>query len=176
MQQLVRERRDDDVDKVREKYGEKLDRLEDRLAREKQQLAEDEVDHESRKREEMISAGESLVGLLGVFGRRSSRSLSTAATKRRLTAKAKSDVQESKSDVARAEERIEDMRQELEQQAEEVRSNWSDVAVDIETYPIRPTRKGVEVELVALAWAPHWEIGYTLGSGHLTHDRVAAWE
>jgi len=176
VQQIVRERRDDDVDKLRVKYRQKLDRLEDRLGREKQQLVEDELDHESRKREEMISAGESLVGLLGVFGRRSSRSLSTAATKRRLTAKAKADVVESKSDVARAEERIEDMRQEMEQEAEDVRSNWSDVAVGIETYPIRPTRKGVEVKLVALAWAPHWEIGYTLASGHLAHDRVAAWK
>ena len=176
VQQIVRERRDDDVDKLREKYGQKLARLEDRLAREKQQLVDDQLDHESRKREEMISAGESLVGLLGVFGRRSSRSLSTAATKRRLTAKAKAGIEESKSDVARAEERIEDMRQEMEQEAEEVRSNWSDVAVVIGTYPIRPTRKGVEVELVALAWAPHWEIGYTLASGHLTHDRVAAWK
>jgi len=176
VQQAIREKRDVEVDKLRDKYRKKLDRLEDRLVREKQQLVEDRIDHEARKREEMISAGESLVGMLGVFGRRSSRSLSQAATKRRLTAKAKADVEESEADVARAEERIEDMRQELEEEAREIRSKWSDVAMEVETYPVRPTRQGVDVRLVALAWAPYWEIGYTLASGHFTHSRVRAWE
>jgi len=34
----------------------------------------------------------------------------------------------------------------------------------------------VQVKVVALAWAPYWEIGYRSARGSLTHDRMPAWQ
>jgi len=175
-QQMAREQRDAEVDKLRDKYEKKLDRLEERLSREELGLAEDRADYEGRKREELLSAGESVVGMLGIFGRRSSRGLSTAARKRRLTTKALADVKGSEEQIARLKAETDDMRREMEKEAEDVADQWADVAEDLETYAVKPRRSDVNVQLVSVAWTPYWEIGYASARGSVTHDRVPAWD
>jgi hypothetical protein len=174
-QQVAREARDAEVDKLREKYEKKLDRLEDRMAREELELADDRAEYEGRKREELLSHGETLVGMLGIFGRRSSRGLSTAARKRRLTTKARADIVESEEEIEGLKADIEEMRKELEQEAEAVAEEWADVATEVEPYAVKPHRSDVKVQLVSVAWAPYWEIGYSSARGKVTHDRVPAW-
>jgi hypothetical protein len=174
-QQVAREARDAEVDKLREKYQKKLDKLEGSLDREEQKLAEDRADYEGRKREELLSAGETVVGMLGIFGRRSSRGLSTAARKRRLTTKALSDVQESEEEIKRLESEIEEMTKEMERETQELADEWTDVAEKVEVYSVKPSRKDINVELVTLAWAPFWEMSYSSAQGKDAHSRVAAY-
>ncbi len=175
-QQVARESRDAEVEKLRKKYEQELDRLETKLAREQREMDEDQAEYEARKREELITAGETVVGLLGIGRRRrSTTGLSRAARKRRLTATAKADIAESEAEIARLEEDIEEMRQSLEEEAKAITEKWAATLEKIETYPVKPRRSDVLVELVALGWAPYWEIGYRSASGSLTHDRVPAW-
>jgi len=174
-QQVARERRDAEVDKLRDKYEKKLDRLEERMAREEQELAEDRAEYEGRKGEELLSAGETVVGMLGIFGRRSSRSLSTAARKRRMTTQARGDVQESEEQIKRLEEEIKQMTQEMEKAAQPIADKWEDAAGEIQTYTVKPRRSDIKVELVTLAWAPYWEIGYASALGQVAHGRVPAY-
>jgi HAMP domain-containing protein len=145
------------------------------MAREEQEMADDRAEYEGRKREELLSAGETLVGMLGVFGRRSSRGLSTAARKRRLTTKARADIVESEEEIERLKAEIEEMRREMEQDAEAIADQWADAAHEVETYAVKPRRSDVKVQLVSVAWAPYWEIGYSSARGTVTHDRVPAW-
>ena len=176
-QQVARENRDAEVQKLRRKYETQFNRLQDRLAREESGLADDQAQYDARKREELVSAGETVIGMLGIFGqrRRSSTAISRAATKRRLTSSAQADIKESQAQIARLEKDIEDMRREVELEAQATGSKWASVADKIETYPIRPARGAVQVELVALAWTPYWEVGFPSADGSLTHGRVAAW-
>nr|MBC7244046.1 hypothetical protein [Chloroflexota bacterium] len=175
-QQLARENRDAEVEKLRQKYQQKLDRLEDQLAREQTELSKDRAEYEARKREELLSAGETVIGMLGIFGRRrSTTTLSRAATKRRLTASAQADIKESEEQIACLQSEIENMRREMELEAEALSKKWASILDKIETYPVRPGRGAVQVTMMALAWTPYWEIGYTSASGSLTHDRVPAW-
>jgi len=174
-QQAAREQRDAEVDKLRNKYQKNLDRLEERLSREEQELAEDRADCEGRKREELLSAGETVVGMLGIFGRRSSRGFSTAARRRRMTTQALGDVQESEGQIKRLEEETKQMTQEMEKEAQTIADRWEDAADEIETYAIKPRRSDIKVELVTLAWAPYWEIGYRSARGEVAHGRVPAY-
>ena len=175
-QQVARENRDAEVEKLRKKYEAKFRRLEDRLAREEAELSEDQAEYDARKREELLSAGETVIGMLGILGRRrSSTAISRAATKRRLTSSAQADIKESQEQIARLEKEIEDMRREMELEAAAIGDKWASVANELETYPIRAARGAVQADLVALAWAPYWEIGFPSASGGLTHGRVAAW-
>ncbi len=174
-QQSAREARDAEVEKLRQKYQQRLSRLEDRLTSEQRQLTADKADYEARKREEMLSAAESVVGVLGIFGRRSSTALSKAATKRRLTATARADVSESEADVARMQAQVEEMRQDMQQEADAVGARWTAALDKVQKYSIRPSRGAVQVELVALAWSPYWEIGYLAASGSPTTSRMPAW-
>jgi len=176
-QQIAREGRDAEVEKLRKKYEQKLDRLETRLIREQREMAEDQAEYQARKREELISAGETVLGLLGISGRRrSTTGLSRAARKRRLTTGAKLDIAESEAEIARLQEEIEEMRESLEEEAKAITEKWAATLEEIETYAVKPRRSDIDVELVALAWAPYWEIGYRSASGRLTHDRVSAWQ
>jgi hypothetical protein len=176
VQQLARERRDAEVGKMRRKYERGLDRLETRLSREQRELAEDQAEHQARRREELLSAGETIIGLLGVFGRRrGTTGASRAARKRRLTASAKADAAESEEEIERLEAEIQEMREEMEEEAQAIADKWSDALEEIETYAVRPRRIDVDVEVVSLAWVPYWEIGYRSARGSLTHDRVPAW-
>jgi len=174
-QQAAREKRDAEVDKLREKYRRQLERLQDRLDKEEQELSQDRADYDARKREEMLSGAETVVGMLGIFGRRSTSGLSKAATKRRMTGRAAADVKESEVQIARLKADIADMERELQREAEDVAARWASVAETVKLYPIRPARGGVQVDLVALAWLPYWEIGYPAAGGRVTHDRVPAW-
>ncbi len=174
-QQIARENRDVEVKKLRQKYQSKLDRLETHLAREDLELEEDQAEYEGRKREELLSAGESVIGLLGIFGRRSTTAASKAARKRRMTSTAKADIKESEEEIARLQAEIEDMRQEMQEEAASITDKWAATLDDIETYAVKPRRSDVQVEVVALAWTPYWEIGHRSARGSLVHDRVPAW-
>jgi hypothetical protein len=173
--QAAREQRDDEVDKLRSKYQKKLDRLEERLSKEELELAEDRAEYEGRKREEVVSAGETLVGMLGIFGRRTSRGLSTAATKRRMTTKALANVQQSEEEIERLEEEIKQMTKEMEEEAQAIAEEWEDAVEQVETYTVKPRRSDIKVELVTLAWAPYWEIGYRSARGEVAVGRVPAY-
>ena len=174
MQQTAREKRDDEVDKMRKKYRRELDKLETRLEREERELTEDEADYDARKMEEVVSGAETLAGLFGIFGRR--RSLSSVATKRRMTARAKADIKESKEEIARFQEEMEEVQQTIAEEAERITEEWADTLDHVETYLVKPRRTDIDVDLVALAWLPYWEISYQSARGRLTHDRIPAWE
>jgi hypothetical protein len=174
-QQIAREKRDTDVDKLRRKYERKLGRLETRLAREQRELDEDRAKYQGRKREELISAGETVIGLLGIFGRRRTTGLSTAARRRRMTATAKADIAESEEEIARIQEEIEEMRRDMERDVEAISEKWESVLDGIEGFTLKPKRTDVHVGMVALAWAPFWELGYRSAQGLATHSRVPAW-
>ena len=92
--------------------------------------------------------------------RRSLRGLSTAATKRRMTSSAKADIAESEAEIARLQARLDDLKSQMEDDADELTKQWDAAAADIQTIKIAPRKTDVDVQLVALAWAPTWEITY----------------
>ncbi len=155
-QQAARERRDAEVDKLTAKYEREQDRLETKLRREERGLAEDQVDYDARKREELVSAGESILGFF--MGRRSSRALSSASRKRRMTTSAKQDILESQQQIEELKEDIAELKEELEAESAEITARWAETLDEIEQFPIKPRRADVEVHLVALAWTPAWEL------------------
>jgi rubrerythrin len=176
IQQALREKRDAEVEKMRRKYTTNLQKLEAKLYREQQELTQDQATYTGRKREEMLSAGESIISVLGVFGRnRSTTAFSKAARKRRLTAKAKADVDESVREIARLQNEIQGIRTSMEQQVSEINNIWDSKLEEIQTYTIRPKKSNCSVDMVSLAWTPYWEIKYRDASGGTTSTRLPAW-
>jgi len=154
----ARERRDDELDKLADKYERKLDTVRDRLAKKQRDLVEDEAEYQARKREEMVSAGESVLGVL--LGRRSSRAVSTAARKRRMTAKAKADIGETQARIAGLQEDMAELEAEMREDADDIARKWEEALDEIEEVRVTPRRADIDVELLALAWTPYWEITF----------------
>ena len=121
---------------------------------EERELERDIVEHEERKRDELLSAGESIIGAL--LGRRSSRRLSSASTKRRLTSKAKADVKESEEVIAKLKEQIAQLERERDEALAEARARWAEAAERVEESDLHPTRSGIHIKVFGLAWVPCW--------------------
>ena len=166
LQQMAREKRDEEIDEITERYEKKLERVEDRLRREEADLAQREADVAARKRETLVSVGESVVGMF--LGRRSYRVASTALSKQRQAAKAKLRLEEAHDEVKELQEDIGELEKELRAETEAVRDQWEEALTDLEEYDVRPRRKDVQISFFGLAWTPHWQISYkdTSGAGH----------
>ena len=172
LQQIARERRDEEIDEITERYDGKLKRLEDRLRREEADLAQRDADVSARKRETLVSVGESVVGMF--LGRRSYRMASTALSKQRQAAKAKLQLEEARDDVEALEEDIEELDAELQEEVEATRERWESTLTELEEYEVRPRRKDVQISLFGLAWTPHWRVTYRDRSGSAHTELIEA--
>lgn len=158
LQQAAREARDAEVDKLEQKVEKEMERLADKLRAEERELAQDEADYNARKQQEWVGIGESVLGFF--MGRRSSRALSSAMSKRRMTGNAWQDIEQSKAEIAELQQEIKDLEAELAAASEEITRKWADALENLSTEEITPRRTDVSVDMVAIAWLPSWLITY----------------
>ncbi|MEM2988978.1 MAG: DUF87 domain-containing protein, partial [Candidatus Bathyarchaeia archaeon] len=168
--QLARERRDAEVDKLSQRYEDRLRKLQDRLRRAQEALDRREAEAKARKGELAVSVGESVLGML--MGRRSMRSASTAISKYRQIRTATMTVEQEKRNLEALRNEIKDLERELKDQTDAISSRWDEAISEIDTFPIRPSRKDITVDLIALAWAPHWQIAYFDLGGSVREESV----
>ena len=163
----------DEIDDLKNRFKRDLDKLQDRLDREERELEEDEAEFEGRKREELLSAGESLVGML--LGRRRSSALSQASRKRRMTSKAKADIAESEATIEDLKGDIAEMLQEQEKEIAVLTASWGEVADSLQETALRPKKTDIHIEVFGLGWAPHWLVVYRDERGTLRDEMLPAY-
>jgi hypothetical protein len=171
--QEVAARRDAEVAKLEKSYETKIERLEARMHREERELDQDESEYRARRREEMISAGESVLNVLS--GRRYSRMFSTASRRRRMTQQAKADIQESAETIEELEGQIADLADERDRERAAIHERWAEAADDLEAIRLRPRKSDVFVEGWGVAWIPHWDIVFEQ-DGEMKQLSLAAFE
>ena len=152
----AREARDADADKLKEKYEKKIKIIRDKLAREERELVEDQSELSARKMEEMAIHAENILGLF--TGSRSRRRVSSSLTKRRMTTKAKADVEESMEEIEAFKQELAELEEELAEELGEINERWAEAATDIEETVITPYKKNIHLELFGVAWFPHWRL------------------
>jgi hypothetical protein len=138
--------------KVNDSYKKKLDTIQDRLLREERELEEDQTELSQRKLEEAGTHAENLLSLLA--GRR--RRMTTSLTKRRMTSKAKADVEESLDMIDQYKEEIEDLEEERLEALEDVEEKWRDILEEVTEIPVTPFKKDILVELFGVGWFPYY--------------------
>ena len=149
--EVARHARDAEIRKVTASFETKIDSLQTRLNREERELAQDQTELSQRKLEEGGTHLQNVAGLLG-FGRK--RSLSTSLTKRRQTASAKADVEESVDAIAELKAQLEAFEKEKAEAVEEVNQRWGEIANQITEIPVTALKKDVLLELFGVAWMP----------------------
>lgn len=173
LQQVAREQRDGEVDKLAGKYETKLKSLQEKLRREEIELQKDQTAYDARKQQEMLSAGDSLLGLFG-GRRRVTSALGSASQKRQMTARAKQEVLESQETIARLNQEIADLQAELEGISHSAADRWNDALNQIEPYAVRPRKSDVSVQRLAVAWTPQWLVTFQDPSGQERTEAVNA--
>lgn len=163
VQQAAREARDKAVDAIRDKYEAKLNRLAEQKSKEEQELAEDRAQLTGRVGEEILSGLDSVAGMFGLFGSRRRKSLtglSKAATRRRMTATAQADIDESVAKIKQFDEQIAQLKEDMEAEMSEATEEWAKAAEDVQEVKVAPKKSDIDVRLVSLAWKPTWEVTY----------------
>ena len=155
-QEDARRLRDQELDRLEQKIRSR-DRVAPRPLRARGAGAgQDEVEYRGRKRDEVVSAGRAWSRCL--LGRRSSRRVSQASVRRRLTSEARADVKESQDAIAYIQQRMQALQEEHDARVEEIRSRWADVAMKVQESKQRPRKSDILVDAFGLAWAPQWMI------------------
>ncbi len=129
-----------------------MDALEKKLSREERELDQDEAELSQRKMEEM---GTHLENVAGLFGLTRKGRMTTSLSKRRMTAQAKADVEESKDLIEEYKEDLLELEADAKEIIQEIDDRWAEVARDITQIPVTPYKKDVQVELFGVAWVPY---------------------
>jgi hypothetical protein len=148
----ARQGRDAELRKVTATFDARLRGLQEKQVREERELAGDQTELSQRKMEELGTHAENI---LGIFGGRRSRRLSSSLSKHRLTEQAKADVDESVQAIADFRKQIADLEAQREQALAEVNTAWGEIANQITEIPITPYKKDVLLDLFGVAWMPY---------------------
>jgi hypothetical protein len=153
----LRERRDQEMAKVRGKYASRVATLEDRLRRAEQAVQREEQQASESKMQAGVSVAATIFGAL--LGRKavSASTLGRATTAARGMGRLGRETQ----DIARAQAEVEAVRarrdelvETLDRELQAIAARWESRDEVFERSVLKPKRGGVSVQLVALVWIP----------------------
>jgi phage host-nuclease inhibitor protein Gam len=158
LQQAARERRDDEVTRLRQKYAPKVAALQERLRRAEQSVQKEQQQASEQKTQAAISIGASVIGAL--LGR---KTLSASNVGRATTAaRGMGRVARESQDIARAQQNVSAIQEQLNELESAVQSDIAGIDATyhpqtepLETVALKPKRGGIQVRLVALTWVVH---------------------
>jgi len=162
LQQLAREGRDDEVEKLRRKYAPKFAQLEERKRRAEQAVAREAEQAQGQKVQTAISFGATLLSSFLGRKRTSLSTLGRATTAARGVSRSMKEAQ----DVTRAQDNVEavtqtiaDLEAEFQAETKALESSFDPQTESLEKVSLKPTKANITVKLVTLAWAPYWNEG-----------------
>ena len=141
---------DKEVDKIGDTYERRIDRIEDRIEREKLNIAKLEQEHKAKRTEELVSAGETILGFL--LGGRSRRGFSAAARRRRSTSSASARVKLKKERLSQLDEDLVELQEELEDKIADIEDAFYEKADNIDTFEVRLEKNDIIISRQAILW------------------------
>ncbi|HED52876.1 MAG TPA: ATP-binding protein [Phycisphaerales bacterium] len=147
VRQLMREHRDEMVEKLRSKYTPKLDTLDERIRKAQQRVEVERSQWRAAGADSAVSFGASILGAL--FGRRK-KSLSTAARKASRAIQQRGDIGRAKDNVKALIRQREELEQRFERDIEDIR--MQDEIPEIDEIIIRPRKGDISPRPITLVW------------------------
>jgi hypothetical protein len=163
LQQAIREKRDQEVDALEKKFAVQLERIADKIRKEERELAKDEAEHQNRKATELVGLGETMLGFF--LGRKSTRGIGSAMNRRRMTANAKAEIEESVETIDELKRQQEEVEAELKEQAAAISARWEHPESSLATEEIAPRRSDVVIRIVTTGWLPVWQVTLDQAAG-----------
>lgn len=163
LQQAFREQRDEAIEALRRKYATKIAAAEDKVRRAEDAVEREAAQAKSAGMQTAISFGATVLGAL-LGGKRSKLTSATNIGRAASAAKGVGRSMEQNKDVDRAkdtletyQQRLQELQAEFDQEVAELQARIDPQNEELETVTIRPKKADIDVQLVALLWAPHWQ-------------------
>jgi hypothetical protein len=141
---------DKEIEKLKDTYERKIERLEDRIEREKIKVQRLKKEARSKRTEEFLSIGESVLGV--VLGGKSVRGLATAARRRRSTSSASARAKLGKTKLSQLEEDILELQEELEDKIADIEDKHYETADKVEPFDVRLEKEDIIIARQSILW------------------------
>ncbi len=155
--QANRERRDENVEKIRRKYAARIASLQERIRKAQQAVEREREQAKHQRTQTALSFGTTI--LTAFLGRKavSASSLSKGMTAMRgvgRTMNARKDIERASETVDALQLQLDSLESEIRQEISGMEMKFDALTESLEKINIRPDRSGISVRLFALAWAP----------------------
>jgi len=155
--QRVKEHRDRELERVRDKHASKLATLADRIERARQKVEREKAEAKNKSLQTYVSIGSAVLGAL--LGRRtvSSTTIGKAATSMRSASRAarqQADVAHAEESLLTLEEKRLALEEEIADELDRIRMETMPDRIDLEKIDVPARKTGTSVEEVVLAWVP----------------------
>ncbi|MBY0586438.1 DUF87 domain-containing protein [bacterium] len=160
IKQIMTESRDREIEKIRTKYGPKLERLQERIRKAQQRVEKEKSQANNSIIQAILSLGSSVLG--AIFGRKtmSVTNVGRASTSVRSAGQAmqqRGDVTRAEDDLLAIEEDFHKLEEEVESAVNEIKDEFGNAENDIEKFTLRPKKSDLTVSKIALVWTP-WKV------------------
>jgi len=151
LKEIAEDAVDSEVEKIADKYKRKMETIEKKIKKEERELTMREMEYSERKREEFLSAGETILGL--VLGKRRS-GLTRATTKRRMTKKAKGMMEGTEAEIVEFKEELKQLTDELEEEIASIKEDALKKTEEIEQVDITLEKNDIYLLDFGILWIP----------------------
>jgi hypothetical protein len=155
--QVLRERRDAEVDRLRRQYAPKLLTLQEQLRRAHARVEAEKAQFGQQTLQTAISVGATIMGAL--FGRKtmSVGTMGRATTAVRGAGRAmreRGDIGRAAESVAAVQARLDALQEDFEQAVAQLQASFDPVTTELIRTAVRPRKTDIAVSEVALVWVP----------------------
>lgn len=163
LKQLMREKRDLQMEKLRTKYASKFDTIKNRIRTAEARVAREESQYSDKKLSTILSLGTTIFGAL--MGRKIAsatnvRKASTAARNVGRTAKEHDDIGRAKEALEVQKQKFADLENKFQQEIDKLEEPIHPEDLEIKEYPVRPRKSDLMVNEVSFVWLP-WSVDST---------------
>ena len=156
----VNEKRDLEIEKLRVKYGKKLETIQNRIRKAEQKVERETAQYKNQKFQTVISVGSTLIG--AVFGRKklSSRNIGRAATAARgasRSASAKGDIELAEEELMVQQDKLMEMEQEFADAIDELTEKMNVGDLELDVIVVAPRKSDISIQDIGIAWTP-WRV------------------
>ena len=171
--QAGRERRDEMVEQLRQKYAAKLAAADERVRRAEQAVDREAEQAKGAELQTAISFGATLLGAFMGRKKLSTSTLGRATTAARGVGRAadqRGDVDRAKETVASLQQARADLDTAFAAEVQALEAKLDPLSEVLEPVVLRPKKADIAVQVVALAWVPYWvdAAGSVTGSAFVT--------
>ncbi|MFM9057767.1 MAG: helicase HerA domain-containing protein [Planctomycetaceae bacterium] len=153
----VREWRDAEIEKVRDRHAAKLATLVDRIDRARQKVEREKAEAKNQSLQTYVSIGSAVLGALLGRKKASATNIGRAATSMRSASRAarqQADVAHAEESLASLEEKRTAMEEAIETELEKIRLDSAPERIVLEEIEIPAKKTDISVDDVVLAWVP----------------------
>jgi hypothetical protein len=150
LEQKAREQRDQQVERLREKYSSTFSRLDERVRKAKMTLEEQQAQAKSQKYQVAVSIGESILG--SFLGRKSSSRASKTTRALARSQKEARDKENAEANLKALQQERSRLEAQFQSEVDNTEAKTNPLAEPLESVLITPTKTNIIVRLVALVW------------------------